>query len=203
MARQDDSEVQTLSRKCPSFTYKQPDYEFTSRLMAQEQLMTAVAQDMAPHFAILNLLERDDEFVSECLHTMAQCCVDAAIEAHWDAIDPNGAPDDRIESEFPCPDLEKLMAGYAGVAIKAADKVRRYRENTEQHHMRALSNILAGLDQFTRDHWGIGAQQTMETMPGLFQASDQCWFGEKSLNPDERATAYYHQLATLWAATKI
>lgn len=168
MTRGDHAEAATLGDTCPTFTYSMRDWSFYRSVRASQQLMATLALELAPHLAVLRELDWQARYLGEVMEVLKMSGVDAAIEAHWRAIDPDGVPENRIQRSLPMPKISELMAGAAGAAFSITKQL------TEMHHARrnmevhAVAIILTGFDQFTRKHWVISGEEAIEAYAEIF-----------------------------------
>ena len=168
MTRGDHAEAATLGDTCPTFTYSMRDWSFYRSVHSSVQLMATLALELAPHLAVLRELDLQARHLSEVMELLKMSGVDAAIEAHWRAIDPDGTPESRVQRGLPMPDISKAMAGAAGAAFRISEQIAEVHHARRDAEAQAVAIILAGFDQFTRKHWAISGEEAIASHAELF-----------------------------------
>lgn len=168
MTRGDHAEAAALGDTCPTFTYSMRDWSFHRSVHASIQLVSALALELAPHLTVLRELNWQARHLGESMELLKMSGIEAAIEAHWQIIDPDGVPESRAQRGLPMPDAWKAMAGAAGAAFYIAKTMIEAQHARRDAEAQAVAVILAGFDQFTRKHWMISGEEAIASHAELF-----------------------------------
>lgn len=169
LARDDTAEAAALGDSCPTFHYTMRDWSFGRRNEASLQLMMTLALELAPHLAILRELDWQAKHLGGALEQLQLSGFNAAIEAHWRAVDPEGTPETRLHTGLAMPDLTALMTGNAGASFRLASALMELHGERLDKAAQAVANILAGFDQFAREHWGLPGPEAIAAHSELFE----------------------------------
>lgn len=168
MSRGDHEEAATLGDSCPTFTYSMRDWSFYRSVHASMQLMAVLALELAPHLAVIRELDWQARHFSESMELLKISGIEAAIEAHWRAIDPDGTPESRIQRGLSMPDASKAMAGAAGAGFRISERITEVQSTRRDAEVQAMAVVLAGFDRFSRKHWAISAAEAIASRAELF-----------------------------------
>lgn len=199
MARNDRAEAAALGDTCPRNHYTMRDYSFHRRMDASLHMMTALALELAPYLTVIRELDWQVEHLGELMDTLALSGVDAAVEAHWQALDPDGSAETRMERRLKMPEIEEIVRGPAGDGVLAVDRLKAAQKERSDRASRAVSVILAGFDAFARKHWGVSGDDALAAHAELFPELQTANSTASDESPDDKAAEHAAaRLACFW-----
>ena len=154
------------------------------------------------HLAALRLIEPAEKIANSFASELAMCAFDSAIDAHWSAIDPGSDAESRALDDPRMPSMEQLTNS----GVLRAHAINKLFDQMwvipRAHALEGIAHWLAGLDNFSREEWGISGEGAMRTMLELFDELEpyEKQVSAITIEPDRRDSCC-ETLAALWKSS--